>query len=245
MEAGTSATWEVAEPSCCQIGLLVICWARWLPHKFVSLASRLELLQAPWLPANLMEHGILHCPSGFTLILNLIIVVASYCSGLNWLTTYYGCISLFCHLKMCVSCSIQELKGLVMSRRWVRLSRERWPLILKFDVLEMLLSKYELWYGFPRECVDSEKRFQTNGTERMTSYEYRAWHLLSQTQPHRTFTLLLKDLLLSGARPMSLSERFGSFVIEPPPMQAHLDRSLIWKLFISQTGTLFENERRH
>lgn len=146
---------------------------------------------------------------------------------------------------MCVSCSIQELKGLVMSRRWVRLGREGWPLIMKFDVLEMLLSKYELWYGFPRECVDSEKRFQTNGTERMTSYEYRAWHLLSQTQPHWTFTLLLKDLLLSGARPMSLSERFGSFVIEPPPMQAHLDRSLIWKLFISQTGTLFENERRH
>lgn len=104
-----------------------------------------------------MQRGILHYLSVFTPILNLIIVVASNCSGLNQLTTYYGCISLFCHLKMCVRCGLLEFKGLVMSRRWVRLSRETWPLTMKFDVLETLLSKCEFWYSFPRGCTDSEK----------------------------------------------------------------------------------------
>lgn len=66
----------------------------------------------------------------------------------NQLTTYYGCMSLFCHLKMCVSSGFLEFKGLVMSRRWVRLSRERWAVIMNFDMLEMLLSEWELGYHF-------------------------------------------------------------------------------------------------
>lgn len=129
----------------------------------------------------------------------------------------------FLSLKMCVSCGLLEFKGLVMSRRWVRLSRETWPLIMKFDVLEMLLSKCEFWYRFPRGCTDSEKKFQTNGTKRKISHEYSAWHLLSHAQPHWTINPLLKGLLLYSARPRSLSERSAL------SLQSHLLCKQFWR----------------
>lgn len=47
------------------------------------------------MPGNQTEQRRLHFPSVLTLLLKLIIVVASHCSSLNWLTTCYGCLSLF------------------------------------------------------------------------------------------------------------------------------------------------------
>lgn len=179
-----------------------------------------------------MQCEMLHYLSVFTPILNLIIVVASNFSGLNELTTYYGCISLFCHLKMCVSCGLLvEFKGLVMSGRWVGLSRETWPLIMKFDVLEMLLSECKFWCSSPRGCIDSEKKFWINGTKRMISHEYSAWHLLSQTQPHWTLTPLFKGLFMVPALCAFLYRGISPFFTEPPAVQAALNRSVVWKLY--------------
>lgn len=123
--------------------------------------------------------------------------------------------------------------------------RERWPLIMKFDVLETLLCKCKLWFYFLRGCVDSEKKLRRNGTKRTISHRYRALHLLSHTWPPWTPTLSLTEgLLLDGGRSAALWGGIGPFFTEPPATQATLNRSLTWKLlFVSPAGTVFENER--
>lgn len=192
-----------------------------------------------------MHCRILHYLSVFTPILSLIIVVSSNFSGLNQLTNYYGCISLFCHLKMCVRCGLVEFKGLVTSRRWVGLRRKIWPLIMKFDVLEMWLSKCKFWCSFLRGCIDSEKKFQTNGTKRMISHEYSACHLLSHTQPHWFSHPYLKVYLWCQPSVPYLPFLYRATCCpSSSEMSKHFTHMEII-LFTSQTGTLFENKREH
>lgn len=193
-----------------------------------------------------MQRGILHYLSVFTPILNLIIVVASNCSGLNQLTTYYGCISLFCHLKMCVRCGLLEFKGLVMSRRWVRLSRETWPLTMKFDVLETLLSKCEFWYSFPRGCTDSEKKFgqmEQREWSRMNTVLgiYSHIHnLIGQSTPcWKACYFMVPDLGLYQ-RDQPFLYRATSYASSSEQI-THMEVTLL----ISQTGTPFENKKEH
>lgn len=92
--------------------------------------------------------------------------------------------------------------------------------------VRMLLSKCKLWYSFPQGCVDSEKRFQTNGAKRIISHECSAWHFHSHRVSLDSHPLL-KGLLLYDGRPISLSEGISPFFTEPPAMQAALNRSLI------------------
>lgn len=98
------------------------------------------------------------------------------------LTAYCGCISLFCHLKMCVSCAFLGFKGVVITGRWVRLSRE-----MASDYEVGCIGNIALQVGtlmlFPEGEPESHKRIQTNGTKRMISCEYSAWSLLAHTCP--------------------------------------------------------------